>query len=492
MFHETWRMEKMFKKTLIASALFAAAFNASAAVTVTLTENTTTAIPVDATTGAQLVSVEGLPTSGRFDIAAAADGVSSGDLTINTAIGASEIATLSDSDNVVKIKVTIAGGFLSATPTTANVVVTDATPAAADTVAADADAVTPAIAAGATSTSFIVTLTKSAAVTDGAFTDNSWAAVFADEGTIQFINLPVIFTNKTKGSSVSVTTELLTSTNVSLGKSAAKNLATLTNQFAVSTIASTGTLNAKVDVSQDRLYFANATKATDDVLGLKFVTTGSGATANDVTVTILGDFSGVEEVVDDSANEYVINALGTEASFEFDGTTTPSVTTILADAAYEVTLTVDGATTLAERTFQYTADLSFDDAESVKRSVKLADKASAGAWSLNGDGAYISFLPFGSAFSQSVTITNTSTVDGEVSVDWYYKGAVVPTKLTTLAKGRAVTDISSELRALAAANGVVGNAALDIVVNAPDGKVSIDALYYSKADKDRGVMASDK
>jgi hypothetical protein len=41
---------------------------------------------------------------------------------------------------------------------------------------------------------------------------------------------------------------------------------------------------------------------------------------------------------------------------------------------------------------------------------------------------------------------------------------------------------------MAASAGIVGNAGLAIIVNSPQGQIQIDALYYSKADGDRGVV----
>lgn len=485
----------MFKKSLIASAIAVLSFNAAAAVTVTLSEVGGNTISKDPVTGAQLVSLEGLPVSKRFDVAKATNGSTNADLTVDVTFGATEIASLADSDNVAKVKLTISGAALSASPTAANVVISDAAPAGDGNGTDEAAPLTPAIATSPApnSTSFVVELTKDTLdqTGEGANGDNSWEAVFADEGALQFINLPVIFADAAKGSSVNVVAELLTSTGVSLGKSAVKPVATLTNQFSVKTKDTTGKLNADIDVAQERKYFADATKQAKDVLTLDFGNIGGDADPTEAVVTLYGDFNGLKSVTDGSGNKYVVNATKTEAMFEFDAATTPSVTTLIQGAGdYEVTFEVDGETTLTERGFSFSVDLEYDDGENASRDLKLANKATAGSWNLNGDSAYISFLPFGPAYSQSVTVTNKGKVEGEISVDWFFNGTVKTTKLTAKAKPEAVTDISSELRSIAAANGIVGNAALNIVINSPDGQITVDALYYSKADKDRGVVAA--
>lgn len=120
-----------------------------------------------------------------------------------------------------------------------------------------------------------------------------------------------------------------------------------------------------------------------------------------------------------------------------------------------------------------------------------AGSKSAGAWALGADTTRVAFMPFASAFSQSVTVSNRFTADGEISIDWYVNGSVVTTPLTTVASARAITDISSELRSVAAANGITGNAAFDIIVNVPAGNADIVALYYARADQDRAIIKSE-
>jgi hypothetical protein len=157
------------------------------------------------------------------------------------------------------------------------------------------------------------------------------------------------------------------------------------------------------------------------------------------------------------------------------------------DRQVAFTISSDGVRVIPATAFTIDAAMAYTDAATLGRSYAAAG-ISAGAWSLNGDGATISFLPFGDAFSQSVTVTNTGTVDGTISVDWTYNGVTTPTTLTSIAVANSVTDISSELRTMAASAGIVGNAGLAIIVNSPQGQIQIDALYYSKADGDRGVV----
>jgi len=58
-----------------------------------------------------------------------------------------------------------------------------------------------------------------------------------------------------------------------------------------------------------------------------------------------------------------------------------------------------------------------------------------------------------------------------------------------VATAMSVTDITAAVKAVAAANGVEGNAAVTVITNSPSADISVSALYYSKSDKDRGVVA---
>jgi len=114
----------------------------------------------------------------------------------------------------------------------------------------------------------------------------------------------------------------------------------------------------------------------------------------------------------------------------------------------------------------------------------------AGKWSLGADVTRVPFMPFGSAYSQSITVSNRFAAAGEISIDWYVNGTTVSTPLTVSAAAKSITDISAAVRATAAANGITGNATFDVVVNVPDTNADVVAVYYAKSDKDRAVIAN--
>ncbi|PHS21107.1 MAG: hypothetical protein COA85_13410 [Robiginitomaculum sp.] len=108
---------------------------------------------------------------------------------------------------------------------------------------------------------------------------------------------------------------------------------------------------------------------------------------------------------------------------------------------------------------------------------------SAGAFTLDGSTTNIPFLPFGSDYAQSITVTNTGSVVGAITVDIYYMGTKYTKTLTATSAAKSVTDISTEIAAFAAASGVTGNAQVTVVVNAPG--IVTKALYYHKPTQDR-------
>lgn len=107
----------------------------------------------------------------------------------------------------------------------------------------------------------------------------------------------------------------------------------------------------------------------------------------------------------------------------------------------------------------------------------------AGSFTLDGSGADIAFLPFGSEYAQSITVTNSGTVVGAITVDLTAAGTTYTKTLTAIADAKSVTNISLEVAAFAAESGITGNARVNVTVNAPN--TVVKAVYYHKADGDR-------
>ncbi|URQ89962.1 hypothetical protein [Pseudoalteromonas sp. SCSIO 43101] len=115
--------------------------------------------------------------------------------------------------------------------------------------------------------------------------------------------------------------------------------------------------------------------------------------------------------------------------------------------------------------------------------VKGLDATSVGAWTLDGSTGDVKFLPFGPQYAQSVTVTNSGNVVGDITAEIFFNGQKYTKVLTAKAAANSVTNISAEIAALAAENSVVGDARVRITINAPSSNVN--AVYYHKADGDR-------
>ena len=109
--------------------------------------------------------------------------------------------------------------------------------------------------------------------------------------------------------------------------------------------------------------------------------------------------------------------------------------------------------------------------------------ASAGAFTLDGSSTDIAFMPFGSDYAQSITVTNDGSVVGAITVTLYANGMTYSKELTATSAAKSVTDISKEVQDFAAESGVTGNAAINVTTNSPG--IEVKGIYYHKPTQDR-------
>lgn len=142
-----------------------------------------------------------------------------------------------------------------------------------------------------------------------------------------------------------------------------------------------------------------------------------------------------------------------------------------------------GDTVITDQSF--TVDTSITYAPKTGGSVIATASMAAGAWGLDGANQDIAFLPFGSDYAQSITVSNDGTVSGAITVTIISEGNSYSETLTSVATAKTVTNISAEVAALAAASGVTGDAHINVIVNAPAGNIDVKGLYYHKPTQDR-------
>jgi len=307
---------------------------------------------------------------------------------------------------------------------------------------------------------------------------------------------------------------IVTGTTISISASARDNLGALSSaaapavqlvtfskQFAKDAAFSAD--NAVVDVNEERKDF-DVTDALD--------TTGGDSNTTENTTTVITDDTANLDVKMNVANVAVSNTVTDSASFQginLDATVTTGFTNTAKSTAAGIDLvqsltdltkaTADPAdgtlinplvlevseeVALNERTVSLSTSFDYT-AENAAFLTEDFDFDTVTSFQLNGSSDDIAFLPFGTAYALSITVTNTGTLAGAIVVDLISGGTTFSTTLIAEAEGMAVTNISKEVTDFAAASGIVGNASIKVVVNAPEDAIAVKGLYYHKASQDR-------
>jgi hypothetical protein len=456
----------MFKKTLLALTVAGLSLNAAASV-------------IDAgglgdlTTNQQLISLEGSAGSTTIVISAA------NPITVDTTLVTDTVEGLYTT--LAKLKVTITGGTLVA-GSSLNI----------DFV--DADGATTTLVGTVEYLGNVAILTLNAASVDLFDGDNT---LFAKGDNLVVSGLTISPTGGVidSATAISLTVEVLDVVNSSVTDISTGVIASVVTQFSA---AITELGDNAVDVGDARLSFIKADDGTEVLTDSSVITVSSkqvdllpaDATAEKATSVLVGSFGfldtnadGKVTAADAGTTTASINAAFTTATLVgaatgFDGAAPTN-------SALTTSFAVDGITqTLAPQTF--TSSVSFDYADALGEDQTFTASLAAGAWTLNGDTALIPYMPFDSAFAQSITVTNNGIVDGAITVDITANGETNTHILTEVAVANTVTNITAGVKAAAATDGVTGNAAITVVTNSPSNDITVSALYYSKADADRG------
>jgi len=273
--------------------------------------------------------------------------------------------------------------------------------------------------------------------------------------------------------------------------SASGVVAQYVNEYSAS-VAAGDVLNG--EITFNRYSFTNSESLTADTdsvdVVVKAATIDIADTLSDgvaVTTTLNGDFSfldvdgdGTLEAGEGSiagaggAGAKVVVAKGLQSVSITDaavGTKTFTVT-LPADAKKAV---VPAQSFTADVTVAYTNDAAKAGSTSVSG-------LKAGSWTLDGTDLSLQFMPFGSQYANSVTITNLSAIDGDVTVSITANGKTTTPTVVGTAKAKSVSQFGKEIAAIAAANGIT-EGYVSVTVNADN--VEIVGVYYAKADGDR-------
>ncbi|ATD08935.1 hypothetical protein SIO17_17840 [Pseudoalteromonas piscicida] len=260
-------------------------------------------------------------------------------------------------------------------------------------------------------------------------------------------------------------------------------------------------LDGEVSTSKGRKEFTNSGSTLKDVLTVDFTDNSADVDAitfSKVTHVLKGDFSYAIDY--DADKDGKLSATELASAFTVAGTDDTYVLSIN-DAHTELTVTQTAVGTLDDITVDtnvkgetakgsvITAPQSFTLASTATNagstaSVAIAAK-DAGKWTLDGSNDNITFMPFDAQYAQSINVTNTGSVVGAINVTLTAGGMSYSKTLDQTAAAKSVTNISQAVKAFAAESGITGNAHINVVVNAPSANISVDAIYYHKADADR-------
>lgn len=320
------------------------------------------------------------------------------------------------------------------------------------------------------------------------------------DGVIRVAGLKITPSSAADKDEVKLNSSVLSS-NATIGtydKGTAVKVAEFSQEFVLGTVVK---FNGEVSTGKGRQEFTGAANLADQVKAPITKTTAPALalTPTEVNYTLSASnlsFAADYDLKVNGGNEdgklsdaelkkaFVTPGAATQTLSINDGYTALSIKDTAA-AGLDLTATVIGN---AKGGSELTAPQGFTLTAKVKHAggefaVKGLDAASVGAWSLDGSSGDIKFLPFAPVYAQSVTVTNSGTVVGEISVDIFFNGEKFNKTLTAKAAANSVTDISSEVRAFAKASGVDGDARVRVTINAPS--CNVNAVYYHKADGDR-------
>jgi len=439
----------MFKKTLLATALSAAAMSATAA-TVAVTGET--------------VSVEGV--ANEVSIAQPTTVITLGaeytindiiTLTVNNAeilSGATPVLTYADASGGDGSG-TMTLGLLSTTATTATFRVTELTANSGD-----------GLTAGDT-----LTLT-------GLTFDGPSVAALADA-----VEVELTYTANATGSNLPLDT----------GGTNTDTVFTMTGQFSSSV---TTALNETVDVNADRQQFVAA--ATTDTLVITpaeaAVDTADAAYDGAVHV-ITGDFSFMDTDIDGEVSVAELNAAvdctGTNADTCADGThalnaTMDELTITALDGggnvagAHSIVFNVAGQGAgnpiVDDGAFSVVTSVNYTPATGAADMVEFAS-ATAGAWDLNGANFTVPYLPYGTNTQVIFRVTNTGNQTGALSINYVRENDATSTWTTinnVMDIEPGVTDIGPALidAIIADSGSSADKVSVEVTINTPDTDIS--------------------
>lgn len=272
------------------------------------------------------------------------------------------------------------------------------------------------------------------------------------------------------------------------------------NQFAATVSATTGRLDAMLDVAADRQAFVGG--ATTDVLTIDLDNNDTDAGFVDkgnTAFTLRGDFSWIdtaalaEAVTVDCSDDAVGTPVATASTFTFtcNAASTGAVVTFDIDQ--------DGEAVPVNPT-SFTLDVNH--AYGAGSSALAQTNINAGAWGVNGSVVTVPYMVYGTvgakAFSQVLRVTNNGSQTGTIYADVWGTDAdgksikVLTNEVVGTSHPQATANVAGALRAKMEAAGYGnGTYAIRLITDVKADTVSVYSAYVDNVTSERAIVNND-
>lgn len=289
------------------------------------------------------------------------------------------------------------------------------------------------------------------------------------------------------GASVSFRASPDSSFNLNLGSRGSMDFIAYEDQYAAEVKTK---LHGEIDVNEGRLEF---TSGTTDTLVLTLSddqTLGNAVTADaefefHVTGTV-----GFGSLVDDEGDSIFSNISedGMSLAYSFDSAA--------GDNDVNLTIDVDGTENpMRTQSFRVSGGVDFGGAEDFS----VLSNADAGAWTMNGTEAFVSYMPYNSAanISQIINVTNNSDQDAEVSIDIVSADSTETYTLDVTAAAGGVTRLAGAILNVLEAEGYLDGSgtkrlSYTITVNSPDSDTEVYTAYNVAGDRNIVINSTNR
>jgi len=455
-----WRMENMFKKSLLAAALSAVAFNAAAATTA----------PTSGNLG--IYGKEYLQNETTIDVPS-----------VTVTLG----AQYSQGDI---IKLTISGATVSTT-------------------ASSAAAAFAAGGSGATMTLGLLDLSGNTATfrVTAASGDHSSGG----GATVAFTGLKITGASGQSASTVSAVYSAETSTGIAIDSASTNTgkVMKFVDQYVAKFNASTDKFDEVISTGDLRKKFTSTPGLADNIAARvsEYATVAGeawveqGGAPSSVKIKVNGDWSFLDTNNDgkidgsDAISAPFTSGVGTVAVATDLQSFTTTATAPAVNTDYTTTATVAtaaGATTIKDQAF--TADVTHVIAAKTGGNVSETATLAAGEWKLDGKKFTVPYLPYGDNTAVIFRITNLGSISGNVSARYLNEKTSTWVDLGVIGTSNAgqVQDFRDALvNAIKASSGdSAGKVAVEVTVNAPTANIKGYAAYKVVSETDRGFVGT--